>query len=234
LGPAFAGAWVDAATGELVVGTTDARRAAAVRALGAVPRPVDRSAAALDAVQAALDGRASTVPASVAGWYVDVTTNSVVVEVVGGDPAGRAFAAVGGDSVRVVEVAEAPRPFWNIIGGQLIQGSGNRCSVGFNARSLAGVRYVITAGHCTNRSASWTGAGGTIGTVAGSSYPGNDYGVIRVTSPSAASTALVDRYSVGGDVSVAGSIPSLIGTSVCRSGSTTAYRCGTVTGYNGR
>jgi streptogrisin C len=91
---------------------------------------------------------------------------------------------------------------------------------------------VLTAGHCTRVGANWSGVGGTLGTTAGTSYPGNDYAIIRVTSASAASTALVDQYSSGSDVSILGFLPSLIGTRVCRSGSTTGWRCGTVQALN--
>ncbi len=110
-------------------------------------------------------------------------------------------------------------------------GSG-RCSVGFNARSAAGVRYVVTAGHCTNDGGSWSGVGGTLGPTAGSSFPTNDYGVIRVTSSAATSTPLVDRYTSGVDVTVIGAVKTPVGGSVCRSGSTTGWRCGTVQAYN--
>ncbi len=183
LGSSFAEYWFDDASSQLAVGITDARQAAVARALGADPRVVTRNADALAAAMARLDALSANVPASVTGWYVDVTTNSVVVSVLGSDPAGAAFAAAAGDGVRIEQVAEAPVLYWSIIGGQAITVSGSRCSAGFNARSPAGVRYVITAGHCTNLGTNWNGTGGTIGTRAGTSFPGNDYGIIRVTTP---------------------------------------------------
>ncbi len=232
LGNAFGGYWVDEDDGSLIVGVTNPALATAVRVLGGVPQVVGRSAAALDDTKAKLDARAATAPDSVTGWYVDVRTNEVVVSVLGDDPAAAEFIAASGEAVRVEQVDEAPRPLWNIIGGQAITRSAGRCSAGFNARSAAGVRYLLTAGHCTNGSSTWSGAGGTIGTVAGTSFPTNDFGVIRVTSSSAASTALVDRYSSGSDVTVAGSTVVPVGAAVCRSGSTTAWRCGSVTATN--
>lgn len=232
LGGAFADYWLDEGSGQLTVGITDARHAAVARLLGAQPRVVARSSAALDAIMARLDQRAAAgVPPSVTGWRVDVTTNSVVVSVLGGDPAAAAFAAAGGDGVRTEPVAEAPVLYWSIIGGQAITTSGSRCSAGFNARAGT-TRYVITAGHCTNLGSSWNGVGGVLGTRAGTSFPTNDYGIIRVTSSSAASTALVDRWSSGSDVTVAGSAPAAVGAKVCRSGSTTGWRCGTVQSKN--
>lgn len=232
LGAHFAGYWLDDATGHLTVGVTDIRQAALARALGANARVVSRNSAALDGAMARLEARAANVPASVTGWYVDVTTNSVVVSALGSDPAAAAFAAAGGDGVRIEQVAEAPVLYWSIIGGQAITVSGARCSAGFNVRSPAGVRYVITAGHCTNLGTNWNGTGGVIGTRSGTSFPGNDYGIIRVTSSAALSTALVDRYGILSDVTVAGSTAAAVGARVCRSGSTTGWRCGSVQSKN--
>ena len=233
LGGAYGGSWLDATTGRLTVGITNAARASEVRQAGATPRVVRHSYSALNAAQARLTRQAGHVPATVAGWYVDVVRNALVVSVVGADPAGVAFARTfGGRNVRIERVAEAPKPLWNIIGGQAIFFSGGRCSVGFNARNSAGTRYVITAGHCTNLGGNVTGIGGPIGPVAGSSFPINDYGIIRVTSAAAVSTPLVSRYSSGSNVTVAGSAVTPVGGSVCRSGSTTGWRCGTVQAFN--
>lgn len=191
------------------------------------------SVAQLSAAQAKLDKASSTRPSSVTGWYVDEKSKSLVVEVHGSDAGVSKWASqLGAGAVSVKKVAEAPQPYWNIIGGQAITtSSGSRCSAGFNARS-GSTRYVITAGHCTNLGGTWSGTGGTIGTVAGSSFPTNDYGIIRVTSSSAASTALVDRYSAGSDVTVTGAATATNGMAVCRSGSTTGWYCGSVTGVN--
>ncbi|HVK24479.1 MAG TPA: S1 family peptidase [Actinokineospora sp.] len=233
LGGAYANSWLDTTTGKFVVGITDSHRAGEVRAAGAVAKVVKHSATTLSAVQSTLDARTASVPDSVTGWYVDAPTNQVVVSVLRGDPAGLAWAkATGNAAMRVEHVTDAPRPLWNIIGGQAIYFGGGRCSVGFNARNSAGTRYVITAGHCTNLGGTVSGTGGTIGPVAGSSFPTNDYGIIRVSSSTAVSTALVDRYSSGSDVTVAGSTVTQVGGTVCRSGSTTGWRCGTVGAFN--
>ncbi|MBC6448169.1 S1 family peptidase [Actinokineospora xionganensis] len=233
LGGAYAHSWLDTATGKFVVGVTDAARASEVRASGAQAKVVAHSAAALDAVQSTLDQRARSAPDSVTGWYVDAPANQVVVSVLGNDAAGLAWArSANHGAVRIDHATEAPRPLWSIIGGQAIYLGGGRCSVGFNARSSSGARYVITAGHCTKGASSVSGTGGSIGSVAASSFPTNDYGLIRVTSGTALSTALVDRYSSGSDVTVAGSTVTTIGGTVCRSGSTTGWRCGSVQAYN--
>jgi streptogrisin C len=202
---------------------------------GAAPTPdATFTATQLSSIKADLDRQWTKVPASVAAWYVDEKTNSVVVEVVGNDAAGVAFAksSVNSAAITTKSVDTAYTPYWNIIGGQAITTGGSRCSAGFNARRSDGTRLVITAGHCTNIGSSWSGPGGTIGTRYGSSFPGNDYGSIRVTSSSALSTGLVDRYSSGADLRVTGAANPANGTAICRSGSTTGYRCGSVTGLN--
>ena len=194
--------------------------------------PAAPSAAQLSAAQSKLDQAAATRPSTVTGWHVDAASKSLVVSVHGSSKGVAGWAAeLGAGQVTIEHVAEAPRPLWNLIGGQAIYSGGSRCSLGFNART-ASYRYVITAGHCTNIGSSWSGVGGFIGTRVVSSFPTNDYGIIRVDSGSAASTALVDRYSSGSDVTVTGAANAYVGMAVCRSGSTTGWRCGSVTGTN--
>ena len=190
------------------------------------------SVAQLSAAQTTLDMASASRPSTVTGWYVDHASKSLVVSVHGSDAGVAKWAdSVGAGAVTIEQVAEAPQTFWNLIGGQAITTGGSRCSLGFNARSGT-TRYVITAGHCTNLGGTWSGVGGTIGPVAGSSFPGNDYGIIRVSSTSAVSTALVDRYSSGSDVTVTGAASASVNMAVCRSGSTTGWHCGTVLGTN--
>ena len=233
LGSDYAGSRFDAASGKLVVDVADASRAAEVKSAGALVRVVEHSAAELNATKARLDRATAAMPASVTGWHIDEAANAVVVSVYGNDAAAASWAKGLGADVRIQHVAERPQTFWNLIGGQAIRtSSGSRCSLGFNARSSSGTRYVITAGHCTNLGGTWSGSGGTIGTVAGTSFPTNDYGIIRVSSSSAVSTALVDRYSAGSDVTVAGSQAVGTGGAVCRSGSTTGWHCGSVSSTN--
>jgi streptogrisin C len=232
LGDGYGGFWVDNGTRRVAI--TDAALADDARAQGAEPQLVENSLSELDGVSSDLDSAADSAPAHVAGWGVDVRDNTVVITVVGHDARATAFAQrwqERTDAVRIEHVDEAPRAYWNIIGGQAIYTGGSRCSAGFNARS-GSTRYVITAGHCTNVGSSWTGVGGTLGTRAGSSFPTNDYGIIRVTSSAAVSTPFVDRYSSGADVRVTAARTATAGLTVCRSGSTTGWRCGSVQATN--
>lgn len=232
LGSDYAASRFDAKSGKLVVDVADASRVAEVTAAGAVARVVEHSAAELNAVQSKLEQGSASMPKSVTSWYVDGATNAVVVEVYGDNATAASWAKGLGADVRFVKVSERPQTFWNVIGGQAIRNSSARCSAGFNARSSSGARYVIDAGHCGNLGGTWSGSGGTLGTVFRSSFPGNDYSAINVSSSAAVSTALVDRYSSGSDVTVAGSSGGSVGAAVCRSGSTTGWHCGSITALN--
>ncbi|RZT78821.1 streptogrisin B [Micromonospora violae] len=118
-----------------------------------------------------------------------------------------------------------------IAGGQGIYGGGTRCSLGANARS-GSTYYVITAGHCTTTAATWyadSAQSTVLGTRTATSYPTNDYGLIRYTGRIAHPSAV---YTYPGLLTINGPGNAYIGQAVCRSGSTTGVRCGTVTGLN--
>ncbi|GAA1948689.1 S1 family peptidase [Amycolatopsis minnesotensis] len=229
LGGSFADSWLDQTTGEFVVGTTDAARAAQIRAGGGVPKVVRHNAAELKNIKSTLDRRGAVVPSSVVGWYVDAPANEVVVDVLHNDAAGLAWVrAAGVAPLRVQPVAEAPRPLWDVIGGQELYFSAGRCSVGFNAYNDDDVHFVITAGHCTELGGTVSGTGGTIGKVAKSSFPDNDYGTIKVTKDDVSTPPRVDRYDDGSDVRIEGTDVVGVGGKICRSGSTTGWHCGKV------
>jgi streptogrisin C len=226
LGTSFAGAWL-AGGADVVVAVTDAAGASRVRAAGATPRVVAHSERELTAVKDGLDARAGAAPASVTGWYVDVVTNTVVVEALaGGAEAARAFAG-SGSAVRVATAAEAPRTLYDVRGGDAYYiNNSSRCSIGF---SVAG--GFVTAGHCGGAGSSTAGSNRVAqGTVQARSFPGNDYGWVAVNS-NWVPRNLVNRYN-GGTVTVTGSTEAAVGASICRSGSTTGWRCGTVQAKN--
>jgi streptogrisin C len=230
LGATFAGAWIPAGADRLTVAVTDADQAATVRAEGAVPKVVRRSAAGLEAARAKLDKAAEKAQGTaVRGWYVDVATNSLVVMAKPGAAAqARKFAAdSGAGTVSVVDVAEQPEPMYDIRGGDQYVINGNTlCSVGF---SVAG--GFVSAGHCGGVNSPTLGYNNVSqGTFAGSSFPGNDYAWIR-TNANWTPQPWVNNYS-GGNVVVAGSQEAAVGSSVCRSGRTTGWRCGTIQGRN--
>ncbi|MGH3754856.1 MAG: S1 family peptidase [Pseudonocardiaceae bacterium] len=202
-----------------------AARRLAGEGAGAQPRLVPRDLLALDRVMAVLNSRAGTVPDTVTGWYIDPASNSVVVSATD-DAAARAFAA-GQDAVRIEHVDARPVPLADLHGGDTITtSSGGRCSVGFNA-TRGQTRYIITAGHCTKRGDTWSGPDGTpIGPVTESSFPGDDFALVEVRSPSWQQPP--DVKTDEGYLTVTGTTRAPVGSKVCRSGSASGYQCGRV------
>jgi streptogrisin C len=227
LGTRFAGAWLGAGKQRLTVAVTDASAAAKVRAEGAEPTVVARGEHRLTATKKALDKRSSRAGKGIHGWYVDPATNTVVVQATtASKAAATAFVkASGADAaaVRVVTTTEdAPRLMYDIRGGDEYVINGNTlCSVGFSV-----VGGFVTAGHCGSVGSPTRGHGANQGTFRGSSFPGNDYGWVQ-TNGSWVAQPWVNNYS-GGNVTVAGSQDAAIGSSVCRSGRTTGWRCGVI------
>ncbi len=221
LGDRTAGTYLDA-SGKLVVTVTDTAAARAVRAAGATPRHVARSGAVLAAAEASLMTGLTTTGTAFA---VDPVTNQVLVSVdstvTGAKLAAvKAIVAKLGDAARLETVPGALS--LTISGGDAIFTGGSRCSLGFNVRRGT-TNYFLTAGHCTNAGSSWSNGSTTLGTRAGSSFPGNDYGIVRYTTTSVPISGGVGSQ----DISSAGT--PTVGQSVTRRGSTTGTRSGQVT-----
>jgi len=223
LGGSYAGAWVEGAD-TLHVAVTDAAEAADVRAAGAVPVTVDNSLKALDAWTADLDEALSA--SDVTSYHVDVQTNEIVIDVVEGAAgdveAAVAEAGVPASAVSLNQATERPRTFADVIGGEAyyIDGSA-RCSVGF-----AVTGGFVSAGHCGSVGSSASEPSGTFEV---SEFPGSDYSFVSVDSDTP--VGVVDDWA-GGTVAVQGSSPAAVGATVCRSGSTTGWHCGTIQALN--
>ncbi|WP_436534958.1 ricin-type beta-trefoil lectin domain protein [Actinoplanes sp. HUAS TT8] len=229
LGKRFGGAWIPAGASRLTVAVTSPDDAARIRAEGADPVVVPRSASDLDAARARLDRHAAQAPGAIRGWYVDVATNSVVITAAPGAQAQARTFAAGSQAgpVTVKTAAEQPKPMYDTRGGdQYVINSNTLCSVGF---PVAG--GFVTAGHCGGAGSPTLGYNNVAqGTFAGSSFPGNDYAWVR-TNGNWVSQPWVNNYS-GGNVLVSGSAEAAVGSSICRSGRTTGWRCGTLLGRN--
>ncbi|MET7283427.1 S1 family peptidase [Kribbella sp. NPDC005582] len=121
-----------------------------------------------------------------------------------------------------------------IAGGDAIYGGQYRCSLGFNVRNSAGAYYFITAGHCGNIASSWYANSSKttlLGTVTGSSFPGNDYAIVKYSTSYTNHPGTVDLYNGSSqDITSAGN--ATVGQSVRRSGSTTGVHSGSVTATN--
>jgi streptogrisin C len=232
---AFGGAYFDATTNQLVVGVTDAGKAGVARAAGARAVQVARSEQQLDAVKSRLDQESARAPKTLTGWYVDVAHNGVVLTVAPG-AAGDArsyLAAIGADvaSVDVVESSRRPRLSADlspseVVGGDAFNIGPARCSTGFSVRG-----GLVTAGHCAALTSGPLTAGGVpLGSWGGYSFPGDDYAYVR-TNSDWIPRGVVDRHD-GTTLGVSGQAPAPVGASICRSGSSSGFSCGTVQAKN--
>ncbi|WP_416956445.1 S1 family peptidase [Streptomyces sp. Agncl-13] len=230
LGTDAAGTFYDAKTKSLVVNVLDKTAADTVEAAGAKARIVENSLAELTSARTTLKQDA-TIPGT--SWATDPTTNKVVVT------ADRTVSdAEWTKLTKVVDglggKAELQRtkgefkPF--IAGGDAISGSGGRCSLGFNVVK-GGAPYFITAGHCTEAISTWSDSSGNeIGTNEQSSFPDNDFGLVKYTSD-VAHPSEVDLYN-GSSQAITHAAAATVGEKVTRSGSTTQVHTGTVTGLD--
>ncbi|WP_394614205.1 S1 family peptidase [Lentzea sp. JNUCC 0626] len=225
LGDAFGGAWIDQASGRLTVAVTES----GLSVTGADTKVVANSLTQLNGTKSVLD--LMTAPAAITSWRVDEKSNSVVVEVNKNvrDAAADQWIATAksiSGSVKVDEVTESPTPLYDSRGGDAIYMGGGRCSLGF---SVTG--GYVTAGHCGRAGTAVSGFNRVAqGTFAASVFPGNDYAHVR-TNANWTSRPWVNRYG-GANVIVRGNTEAAVGAQICRSGSTTGWRCGTVQAKN--
>jgi streptogrisin B len=164
-------------------------------------------------------------------WHVDQATGTLVVTA--DSTVSRAEIAKikreAGTNAGALRIERTPGTFSKLIsGGDAIYASSWRCSLGFNVRS-GSTYYFLTAGHCTDGAGTWyTNSSRTtsIGPTTGSSFPGNDYGIVRYSN-----TSLSHPGTVGG-TDITSAANATVGMSVTRRGSTTGTHSGTVTGLN--
>ncbi|GLW10660.1 serine protease [Microtetraspora sp. NBRC 13810] len=224
----YGGSWVTD-TGALVVATTDTAATADISAAGAQAKVVARSLADLTAVKDKLDRASAKAGEGVRVWYVDEQANDIVV-LAADSAAGEAFAAEAGAdraAVRVVASTEKPETYYDVRGGDAYYINGtSRCSVGFSVTQGTTGGFV-TAGHCGSVGSSTAGYNQVAqGTFQGSSFPGNDYAWVSVNA-NWTPVGVVNAYGAG-LIAVGGSTEAPAGSSVCRSGSTTQWHCGTI------
>ncbi|MEU4241361.1 S1 family peptidase [Actinoplanes sp. NPDC026619] len=225
-GTKTAGSYVDVA-GKVVVNVTDAATAAQVTASGATARYVANSGAAL---AAANDTLTATLKQPGTAFAVDPISNKVSVTydstVTGAKlDAVKAIVAKLGDKASLE--ATAGTLGTRISGGDAIYTGSARCSLGFNVKTSANVYYFLTAGHCTNAGSTWTNGSATLGTRAGTSFPGNDYGIVKYST----SSTVTKSGAVGSqDITSAGT--PAVNATVYRRGSTTGIHSGRVTALN--
>ncbi|MGW7086475.1 carbohydrate-binding protein [Streptomyces sp. NPDC054871] len=233
LGRDFAGAWVHGTTSaRLTVATTDASDVRKIEARGARAEVVPHSIRQLDAAKARLDraaDKAATRDAPV--WYVDVRSNSLVVRALKPGAAHSLVSAAGvaPSLVRVEETRERPRPFYDLVGGDAYY-MGGRCSIGFPITKGTQQGFA-TAGHCGRAGTATSGYNQVAqGTFQASIFPGRDMAWVATNSQWTATPYV--KGQGGQRVGVGGSTQSPVGASICRSGSTTGWHCGTIQQHN--
>ncbi|WP_405679312.1 alpha-lytic protease prodomain-containing protein [Streptomyces sp. NBC_01511] len=239
LGRSYAGAWVQGAeSARLTVATTDAADVPAIEATGATATVVPHTLAALETALRTLERAAARTTARTTAVdapvrYVDVRTNTLVVQAVRPAAAHDLLAAAGidRDLVRVETSADRPRALYDIRGGDAyyMNGSG-RCSVGF-AVTKGTQQGFATAGHCGRPGTTTTGFNQVAqGSFQASTFPGRDTAWVA-TNTNWTSTPYVKGQG-GANIQVTGSTQSPVGASVCRSGSTTGWHCGVIQQHN--
>ncbi|MEV2194975.1 S1 family peptidase [Streptomyces phaeochromogenes] len=176
----------------------------------------------------------SVLKADVPGtaWATDAKTGKVVVTV--DSTVSKAEIAkikrAAGTNAGALQIKSTPGKINKLIkGGDAIYASSWRCSLGFNVKNSAGADYFVTAGHCTDGAGTWWSNSGhttTLGSTAGSSFPTNDYGLVRYTNTTVA------KEGTAGSVNITSAATPAVGTNVIRTGSTTGTRTGRVTALN--
>ena len=235
LGASYAGAWLSKDGTTLNVAVTDGAAAAKVSRAGAEPKMVERSERELNVAKLALDESASGTDRDLPGWYVDVTTNKVVVQANPGEAELAtsliADAGLDPDSVTVVMTKATPRPLFDVRGADPyfvnVDGGTARCSIGFSVEG-----GFVTAGHCGAEGTTTTGFNEQAqGVVKASVFPGNaDMGFVEVNGDWTP-RAVVNDFA-GNELPVAGNTEAPVGAAVCRSGSTTGTFCGRIIAKN--
>jgi streptogrisin D len=230
LGADAAGSYYDAKSKALVVNVVDKQAAEVVRQAGAKAKVVENSLAELKSARTTLGDKAS-IPGT--AWSVSPVTNKVVVtadRTVGAAEMSKLTSVVKGlgGKAELKRTAGAFKPL--IAGGDAIEGSGFRCSLGFNV-TKGGEPYFLTAGHCTTDVQDWSDSqGNVLGSNAASEFPDNDYGLVKYSSDTAHPSE-VDLYN-GSSQEITGAAEATVGMSVSRSGSTTQVQTGEVTGVD--
>ncbi|MFJ9031607.1 S1 family peptidase [Streptomyces sp. NPDC102274] len=175
----------------------------------------------------------AVLDAGVAGtaWYADPAANTVVVTADSTVSAAEIAAierAAGPDAgaLRVERTAGRLSP--QLSGGDAVYSTGARCSAGFNVVS-GSTYYFVTAGHCAGSGSTWY-ANSThttlVGLTAGSSFPNNDYGLVRYTNPAVPVPGTV------GSVDITSAANATVGMAVTFRGAASGVVSGVVTGLN--
>ncbi|MEU7645468.1 S1 family peptidase [Streptomyces huasconensis] len=175
----------------------------------------------------------AVLKADVAGtaWGIDPKTKQVVVTA--DSTVSKAeiaeLKAAAGSNAGALKIERTPGKFQKYIsGGDAIYADSWRCSLGFNVRN-GSTYYFLTAGHCTDGAGTWWANSAkttVLGTTHGSSFPTNDYGIVRYTNSS------ITKSGTVGNQDITSAADPTVGQNVTRRGSTTGTHSGRVTALN--
>jgi streptogrisin D len=221
---------------------TPTRRATAILATAGLAATTSLLATQASAAPPQLDAAAIsstlTREASIPGtsWVTDAKTGVVTVSYDDTVTGSKLQALTGvtrqlGSKVKVEKLSGKLTKF--LSGGDAIYGGQYRCSLGFNVTDGSSY-YFLTAGHCGNIASTWYADGAhtqTVGYTQGSSFPGNDYALVKYPDGTPEPPGNVDLYN-GSFQEITSAGDATVGQAVQRSGSTTQVHDGTVTGVN--
>ncbi|MFE3996995.1 S1 family peptidase [Streptomyces goshikiensis] len=174
---------------------------------------------------------ASVLRADVGGtaWHTDPVTGTLVVSAdstVTEASLAKIRREAGADAA-ALRIERIPGKLTKLVsGGDAVYATSWRCSLGFNVRS-GSTYYALTAGHCTDGAGTWwsdSARTAVVGSTVGSSFPTNDYGLVKY-----ASNTPEPPGTVGGQ-DITSAVDPTLNMSVSRRGSTTGIHSGTVTG----
>ncbi|WAL94632.1 S1 family peptidase [Streptomyces sp. Je 1-369] len=199
----------------------------------AVPAATAQDGAATFSASQLEQASDAVLGADVAGtaWGVDAKTKQVVVTA--DSTVSKAEIAklkdAAGANADALRIERTPGTFQKYIsGGDAIYASSWRCSLGFNVRN-GSTYYFLTAGHCTDGATTWWSNSAkttVLGTTSGSSFPTNDYGIVKYTNNS------VTKSGTVGSQDITRAADPTVGQNVTRRGSTTGTHSGRVTALN--
>lgn len=248
-GKHFAGSWIerqsDGSYRQVVAASGDVNPG--LRRAGVELRKVRHSLAALDRAKAALDrsegsriaGISKPLDEGIHSWYVDPTSNAVVVSLApGAKEAGIDFVAASGADIETVrfETDESTPQLLvqNVAGGNeykyAVGTQVGACSVGFSVSQGPHIGFA-TAAHCGAPNRYVTHGGETIGHF---SQINNTYDNAWVAVFPGHNTMpyVNDYFTFNALLPIRGSAVAAIGAGVCRSGRTTGFKCGHIRAYN--
>lgn len=228
-----AGTWI-ADDGRPVVAVTDEKAAAEVKKAGARPKMVEYSGKDLKSATEALR---SAPRVSGTSWAIDPASNEVVVRADSTVSAKDWKKLTGlaeeiGGSVRMERTEGAYTMRLN--GAQPIFGSGGRCSIGFNVTDGQN-EFMLTAGHCGPEGSVWFSddqGQQEIGQTTATNFPGADYSLVRYLEDTPSNSSNVVSVGDGNGVRITSVGEAAVGQRVFRSGSTSGFRNGEVTGLD--